>query len=200
MLAEYLGNDTRCLVETVGTGYLGSKREETLLALDESSKVIVICRYGFSSLPIAPSWNAHTDGSIDAANSSFGATTLAHGEIFSEDYLAKADKKYISPDKTIDASTCLFPEKTWFVKNFQHSEGCDDIDTMIYTLLDYEKEATVNTFKEYPRFMKYNEPTDEIFPDDGTNKIILPDIDDIKDEVILKFKIMIYKIQSLFAK
>jgi hypothetical protein len=127
-----------------------------LLALDETSKVIVICRYGFSSVPIAPSWKNHTDGSIDVANSSFGATSLELEKTFSEDYLANADMEYISPDKTIDAYTCLFPEKTWFVRNLEHSESCEGIDPMIYTLLDCEKEADINSFEDYPRFMKKN--------------------------------------------
>ena len=177
-----------------------SKREETLLALDKTSKVIIICRYGFASVPITPAWNAHSDGNVDVANGSFGATTLEYGKTFGEDYLAKADSRYISPDNTIDASTCLFPEKTWFVRNLQHSTGCDGIDTMIYTLLDYEKEASVRSFKEYPRFMRYNKLTSDVVPDDGTNKIVLPDEEYINNKLILIYKVIVYNVQSIFAK
>ena len=177
-----------------------NKREETLLALDKTSKVIVICRYGFTSMPITPSWNAHSDGNVDVVNGSFGATTLEYGKTFSENYLAKANKKYISPDKTIDASTCLFPEKTWFVRDLQHSAGCSGIDPMIYKLLDYEKEANVRTFKKYPRFMKYDKSTNDIVIDDGVDNVTLTDEEYVKNKIILFFKVVIYKVWSIFAK
>lgn len=176
-----------------------SKREETLLALDETSKVAVIARYGFTTMPLTPSWKSHSDGNVDVVSGSFGATTLEYGKTFSEDYLAKANKKYISPDKTIDASTCLFPEKTWFVRNLQHSVSCDGIDPMIYQLLDYEKEASVRSFKKYPRFMKYDAATDDIVPDDETVEIRVPE-GDMKDKIIFFGKALIQAVKTALAK
>ena len=53
--------------------------------------------------------------------------------------------KYISPDKTVDASTCLFPEKTWFFKDILHEEVgyTRDLHTQ---LLFFGEEATCDNF------------------------------------------------------
>lgn len=140
-------------------------KTQTLKSLDENAKVVVISRYGYSSLPITPSWNSLSDGTVDTKYNSFGATTSSFGETLSEEYLKGKDMKYISPDKTVDASTCLFPDKTWFIRNIQHAKGSSDLNTMIHTLLKSENEATVDTYKQYPRFMQYIASDGSIFPD-----------------------------------
>ena len=176
-----------------------SKREETLLALDETSKVIVIARYGFTEMPLTPAWDTYSDGTVDLAYASFGATTPEFGKTFSEDYLATANKKYISPDRTIDASTCLFPEKTWFIRDLQHSTGGSGIDPMLYKLFDYEKEGSVRSFKKYPRFMKYDMTTETIVPDDEIVEIRTPE-GDMKDKIIFFGKSLLNTVKILFTK
>ena len=141
-------------------------KTKTLKALDKNAKVVVISRYGYASLAVTPSWNSLSDGTVDTKYNSFGATTAPFGTTFSEDYLEGKNMKYISPDKTVDASTCLFPTKTWFIRNISHSWNCDTLDEMIHTLLGAKKEATVSTYKQYPRFMKYDAREDIICPDD----------------------------------
>ena len=174
-----------------------SKKEKTLLALDETSRVIVIARYGYTSMPLTPSWNTPCDGTVDLINSSFGATVADFGTTFSDKYLAKAKSKYISPSKTIDASTCLFPDKTWFIRDFQHSIGCYDLDNMIYKLLESKKEATVNTFKAYPRFMKYDIANDNIIPDDTVVEIRVPQ-GDMKDKLTFFAQQLLNSVKCIF--
>lgn len=153
-----------------------SHKTETLKELDKTANVVVISRYGFSSIPVTPSWNTLSDTVVDTKNNSFGATTAPYGESFSEEYLKDKDMKYISPDKTVDASTCLFPDKTWFIRNIPHAETCDELDTMIYTLLKSKKEATVDAYKEYPRFMQYIAATESVCPDvESVELVALPD-------------------------
>ncbi len=149
-------------------------KTETLKKLDKNARVVVIARYGYSSIPVTPSWNTLSDGTVDTKNNSFGATTATFGSTFSEEYLKGKDMDYISPDKTVDASTCLFPEKTWFVRNFNHPWHCEDLTKMINTLLTSKKEATVNTFDEYPRFLKYVANEDAIYPDDESVELRYP--------------------------
>ncbi len=141
-------------------------KTKTLKALDKNAKVVVISRYGYASLAVTPSWDSLSDGTVDTRYNSFGATTAPFGTTFSEDYLEGKNMKYISPDKTVDASTCLFPTKTWFIRNMSHSWNCDSLDEMIHTLLNAKREATVSTYKQYPRFMKYDAREDLICPDD----------------------------------
>ena len=148
-------------------------------------------------MPLTPSWNTPCDGTVDLINSSFGATVADFGTTFSDKYLAKAKSKYISPSKTIDASTCLFPDKTWFIRDFQHSIGCYDLDNMIYKLLESKKEATVNTFKAYPRFMKYDIANDKIIPDDTVVEIRVPQ-GDIKDKLTFFAQQLLNSVKCIF--
>ena len=45
----------------------------------------------------------------------------------------------ISPDKTVDASTCLFPEKTWFIKASGHFET-DGVTKELYDIFLFADE------------------------------------------------------------
>lgn len=145
-------------------------KTENLKKLNETANVYVLSRYGYPSIPITPSANVYSDGVVDVLSTSFGATVAPYGETLSDEYLATVDAKYVSPDKTIDASTCLFPEQTWFIKDFQHANNPDSVDNMIYTLLRYDGQATVDTFEQYPRFCTYDHVNDEINPD--TAKVV----------------------------
>lgn len=149
-----------------------SHKTQTLKELDKTAKVVVISRYGFSSIPVTPSWSSLSDNVIDTKNNSFGATTATFGETLSEEYLKDKDMKYISPDKTVDASTCLFPEKTWFIRNMPHAQISSDLDKMIYTLLNAKDEATVDTYEQYPRFMQYIASDGSICPDEESVEIV----------------------------
>lgn len=145
-----------------------ANREKTLKAFDEVGRVVVVSRYGYSSIPLTDKWYNISDGVVDSAYSSFGATTAPFGTKFDDEYLAKVDPEFISPDKTVDASTCLFPEKTWFIKDYPHATTHDPLDDMMYTLLfNPKEEATVDTYDQYPRFLKYIKATDAVVPDDN---------------------------------
>lgn len=139
-------------------------KTQTLEKLNEKASVYVISRYGYCSIPITPSFDVVSDGVVDSASTSFGATIAPYGQTLSEEYLADADPKYISPDRTLDASTCLFPEQTWFIKDMQHANNPDSLDNMMYKMLRYNGQATVDTFEEYPRFCEYDSANDVISP------------------------------------
>lgn len=142
-------------------------KTETLKTIDEECNLYVMTRYGYSSIFLTPSWNILSDTVIDTKNSSFGATCAAYGEALSADYLAGKNADYISPDKSIDASTCLFPNQTWFVRGLLHAEeGVDDVEEMFKVLAYHDGQATVDTFEEYPQFLQYNEDSDTISIDD----------------------------------
>ena len=139
-------------------------KEETLKKLNRDAKVIVISGYGFTPIPIVPEWKVLSDTNIDTKNTSFGAVTAAYGETLGDEYLAKADPKYISPEKNIDASACLFPEQTWFVENMKHTSRTGSVDEMIYTLLFSEEQPTVDTYSQYPRYLTYSGQADTLVP------------------------------------
>ena len=98
---------------------------------------------------------------------SFGATTSSVYETLSDDYIAKrvaeGKGKYISPDKQIDASTCLFPDLTWFIKGSSHSNWTTYELKMLYDICSSDRQLTFDDFP-YSQFMVYNTEEDLLFP------------------------------------
>lgn len=137
-------------------------KAQTLENINNKANLYVIARYGYSGMFMVPSWVNETDTVIDLKYASFGATVAKHGETLSEKYLAKANPKYISPGKNIDASTALFPQQTWYIKNFTHSHSTKHFEDMVKVLLYSKTQATVDTYKEYTRYLTYNEDTGTI--------------------------------------
>lgn len=106
--------------------------------------------------------------------------------------------KYISPDKTVDASTCLFPDKTWFIRNIPHAELCVELDLMVYTLLTTKDEATVDTYREYPRFMQYIAETNSICSDVESVELATPS-DSLIERLLKLFKSIITTLVNVIA-
>ena len=83
---------------------------------------------------------------------------------------APENKKYISPDLKIDASTCLFPERTWFIKDLHH-DFFGPLQEMSMELMRYD--TTVDNEK-YPQFLTCTgeNTTDDssLFPTTGTDE------------------------------
>ncbi len=129
-------------------------KTETLLGLDEAVNLAVISRYGYCSLPLTDEWRILGDTVVDTAYTSLGAVTAEYNDYFSDEYLQGKNPEYISPDRTVDASGCLFSEKTWFIKNLTHSET--GVLKGIYPyFLFAEKELTCDT-SELERFSYYD--------------------------------------------
>ena len=138
-------------------------KNETLLSFDENGRFAVISRYGYSALPVSPSWNILTDTVVDTKHSSLGATTAPIGTSFSKEELDGKDMSLISPDRTVDASTCLFPEKTWFIKNIKH-DRTDITRPLHMQFLFSQEEATIEN-QNLSRFIIFDAET-EILSED----------------------------------
>ncbi len=138
-------------------------KHQTLLDFDKEGRVAVISRYGFSSLPITPSYDLMSDTVIETASTSLGATTATLGKCFDEAYLEGKDLAYISPDKTVDASTCLFPEKTWFIKNLKHADT--SVTKNFYKSFLFSAEEATTDNHVLSRFSYYDAETDTIIED-----------------------------------
>ncbi len=91
---------------------------------DYDVTVGIIASYGLVNPPIGIHHDETGDILVGISDASFGATAAGLYDKLSEDYINKRIAagfgKYISPDGKIDASTCLFPETTWFIKNRHH--------------------------------------------------------------------------------
>ncbi len=124
-----------------------------------------IVKYGFQIMPICESSYTIADEYVSVKRASFGATTAPLFSTLSEDYIESRTQlglqKYISPDKQIDASTCIYPDYTWFVKNSHHSNYTKAETKLLYDVATAPTQLTVNDF-EYTQFMVYNYETTEM--------------------------------------
>ena len=86
----------------------------------------IMAKYGSQMIPVTESSAMISDQIASVYRASYGATTSTVYEPLSDDYIAgrieKGLGRYISPDKQIDASTCMFPDNTWFYKGATHSK------------------------------------------------------------------------------
>lgn len=70
----------------------------------------------------------NSDGVIEIGSTSLGATSAPAGQKLSADYVnSLSDKSYLSPDGSLDASTCAFPDNVWFFTNQHHEIGGNDV-------------------------------------------------------------------------
>ena len=135
-----------------------SLKTEELLKECEADGIAVgsVSKYGYPSFPLYAESELLSDGQALVKEVSFGATTSTHSGTLSEAYIASRDPKYISADKKIDASTCLFPDTSWFIGNLEHGNFPNLIDDLTQTFFLTDG-MTVDTYPAYPQFTVYNE-------------------------------------------
>jgi len=130
---------------------------DILKAMDASGvKLAIFAKYGFQLRPVVEDCDRIGDNTVSVEYQSFGATASSVNGTLSSEYIATRDAKYISPDKKIDASTCLLPNRTWFIKNLEHSIFPDSLDELAVLICRAEYPITVDSIKTYyPQFMKW---------------------------------------------
>lgn len=136
-------------------------RNMLLQNVNEDCSLYVIARYGYSDIPLGDIWQTATDGVLDTQSESFGAMC----QPFSFLTPTLQPEKLIAPSGTIDASTCLFPAQTWFVRNFKHSQKDPSMDEFTAALLSSPTQLTVDSIKEYPQFLYYDKVFQDLYPD-----------------------------------
>ena len=145
-----------------------------------------------------------SDGVAETTYTSFGATTSQYGTSLSADYIAsisEENRKYLSPDEKIDASTCLFPDKTWFLKNSYHDHFPDSVDVLLETMLT-TNDITVFTNETYPQYLDSEVEGITLVPVVGKDKE-KPSIDteEGKTNMIIRFIMAIINFfKKLFTK
>ncbi len=134
--------------------------EEILkVAKGAGTNMCIIAKYGVQMLPVLKDSSVLGDQYVSAGKASFGATTSDVYGTLDEEYIAErvalGYEDYISPDKQIDASTCLFPEYTWFIKGCSHGFYSTCERDLLLTTIDADRQLTVDDFP-YTRFIVYN--------------------------------------------
>jgi hypothetical protein len=125
-----------------------------------------IGKYNTPNLPVYESAYQQGDLMADTNKGTFGATCADYGQVLSEEYIASiADKRFLSPDKVIDASTCLFPEKTWFIKDLWHNVFPETIDPLILKFVRSGGEMTVFDDPQWPQYVSCDRKTYAVTPE-----------------------------------
>lgn len=107
--------------------------------------------YNFFGI-VKSSATANCDGIIPIDSTTMGASYVPKGQQFGDAYLASKDGRYISPDKSIDASTCLFPDTTWFFNGQHHEVGRNDVVIRLATAILSGYVEDVNSSDLFPQF------------------------------------------------
>lgn len=161
-------------------------------AIDDGVEIYVLASYGYVGGPYTKAATAQSDCLIETANQSLWATTAPYGESFGKDYTPKGTvcsnkgHNHVSTDGIIDASTCAFPENTWFIKynkhvGIPHNTDCHRLLTYLVTSDSY---VNIYSDESYPQFMSYNKNTGKLTS--LTGEIIDPDITSGKPPFFLR--------------
>ena len=127
-----------------------------LAAAAKKTKVSIVVGYGSAPIPLTSNTAYDCDLAIDAAWQSAGAVVAEYGKTLPPDYRQKVKDEHVhlSPDRRVDASTCLLPEQTWFVKDMMHTDILlPSLDNFVAFLADSRKQPTIFTSAQYPQFM-----------------------------------------------
>lgn len=133
-----------------------AKRDDMLKkAVADGMKICVVANYGRQVIPIYDRSSQNGDGTLETQLVSGGAIVAPIGETLGDDYVP-SNPEYLSPSREIDASTCLFPEYTWFIKDAPHVSGNygSDYSDFIFWLVDYEGQPSIRSNAKYPQFMQ----------------------------------------------
>ncbi len=120
--------------------------------------VIIAAGYDISAIPVAQSEASHSDFLIDTEYMTIGATCAPIGKTLGDNYKQakrSCGHNHVSPDGTIDASTCAFPEYTWFVRGNPHNSFDSAYREFLTWAILYDGQPTVRSSKRYPQFMEF---------------------------------------------
>ena len=144
-----------------------SKAEELLRgAQADGTTVYILCGYNMQRTPLVTAYKETSDGTVDTKYASCGATCAPVHETFGSDYKQKklTDKNYLSPDGMIDASTCILPESTWFVKDMLHCKIHSGHDELYKIMFNSKEQLTVFDMEKYPQFLQNDTVNETLTP------------------------------------
>ena len=200
------GNKT--FIEKIDTYHYNVQNEAEALmqkAKSGGTAIYVTASYGFVGFPTTDAAFVQSDCLIETHNESFGAIAAPYGQTLGEGYKAMgtvcADGAHLhlSTDGIVDASTCAFPEQTWFIKHMKHigfPYGSEAAELLVW-LVCAEQEVDVRSNEKYPQFTDLNAVTGKLTSLTG-NQIQTDPLDQISG-LYTRFLKFLYDLRDLFA-
>lgn len=147
-------------------GVMDRTKELLDSAMADGMKLAIISNYGKAGVPVGTDVNFQSDFLIDTARTSHGATCSTIDGTLGDGYVqAIADgHNHLSCDGQIDASTCLYPEQTWFIKDMLHTGYTAGYDEFVYQFIYDSEQQTVWSRSDYPQFLYNNAESETLEP------------------------------------
>ncbi|MBQ5968941.1 MAG: hypothetical protein IJL52_02360 [Clostridia bacterium] len=163
-------------------------------AIAQGIKVYVFTKYGCGMLPLTDDDGQNGDSLVTVRNSSLGATVAPLSGTLPVQYLLQQKKKdggrYLDPAHQVDASTCLLPDHTWFLRGIYHSTNPECVEQLIALVLRSEEYVTVFDYEEYPQFLKYQKASETLGKDEALKPVTLLDQPRITDRLLTIWKLV----------
>ena len=148
--ADYYHYEVQCKADEILNG-----------AVDNGVRVMIVAGYDIQRTPLVENMDNNSDATVDTKYASAGATVALLGETLGEDYEQKncdCGHNHVSPDGVIDASTCILPEHTWFIKGMLHSNCHDGIMEMYNWFMYSGEDCNVWSNPKFTQFLENDKP------------------------------------------
>lgn len=120
------------------------------------TSVVIAAGYDISNIPVTPEEATHADFLVDTKYMTIGATCAPISGSLGDGY-KQADTScghnHVSADNKIDASTCAYPEHTWFVKGNTHNSFSTAYRDFLKWAILFDGQPTVHSSEQYPQFL-----------------------------------------------
>ncbi len=165
---KYLMSDEKAVIREQTDRFYNAQlnaKKNILSFKDKGVEVFDIVGYNYSMYPIVDSWNkVNADGIIQLDSTSLGAVSAPVDCTLGADYTQKGNSygtcsdpkhNHVDSHKTVDASTALLPDHTFYFYNHNHeyTGGCDVIIKLAVRLLWDKNFKNVYSYPdEFPQF------------------------------------------------
>lgn len=165
---KYLMSDEKAVIRAQTDRFYNAQlnaKKNILSFKNKGVEVFDIVGYNYSLYPIVDSWNkVNADGIIQLDSTSLGAVSAPVDCTLGASYVQKgnsygtcSDSKHnhVDSHKTVDASTALLPDHTFYFYNHNHeyTGGCDVIIKLaVRLLLDKNFKNVYSYPNEFPQF------------------------------------------------
>ena len=130
-------------------------------------KIMIVAGYNMQRTPLVKSYMNNSDATVDTCYASVGGTVALLGETLGEGYVQKNEAgvhDHLSKDGVVDASTCLMPENTWFVRDMLHSKIHSGHKAMYNWFFYTDGELDIWSNEDYPQFLQNDKVNEKLLP------------------------------------
>lgn len=146
------------------------KAAQLIAEAQKDTNFYLTAQYNMQGLPISEiAATSNNDYLIDATFASGGAICADLDTTLGDDYVQQVNDghNHLSYDGQIDASTCMLPEHTWFIRDMGHVDyPFGESTDFILWLAESEDYVTVSDNEKYPQFMQFDYGTNALTPVD----------------------------------